>query len=280
MPEELYTVVGPKSWSTMTSQELAEQLRRTDVALVPVGAIEPHGPHLPLGADNYQTEELTRRAILKLAAKGHSAIFGPTIPFGPISNLQFPGSLNLKATTLILLVKEICLNLHRDGVNKIVLVLGHDMNFGAMMVAARELAAETADELQVIALNWMPVLLKLLPEIFTHLPAGMREGLGGAGQTSRMLAQHPRLVVKENYTDYLAEAHTSPIPLAAPLISGGGVYAPRQTSNQDPAFQGHVGFPRLATAEIGETLFEAVAEWIAEVTSEHCFEARHEDYNY
>jgi hypothetical protein len=59
MEQELYTVVGPKSWGMMTSHELAGKLADTDVALVPVGAIEQHGGHLPLGQDNYQIEEIT-----------------------------------------------------------------------------------------------------------------------------------------------------------------------------------------------------------------------------
>ena len=264
----------------MTSHELAAQLKLTGVALVPVGAIEQHGHHLPLGADNYQTEELTRRAIMKLQAGGRLAIFGPTIPFGPVSNLQFPGSINLKPATLITLIKEVCLNLHRDGITKIVLVLGHDMNFGAMMVAARELAADTADQLHVIALNWMPVLLDLLPGTFPGIPAGMREGLGGAGQTSRMLAQHPELVVREHYSDYLSELHASPIPFATPLVAGGAIYAPRQTTNNDPHFHGHVGFPRLADPKIGEHLFDSIAQWIADVVGEYCYSPGSKAYNY
>ena len=87
--EILYSVRGPKSWVTMTSQELAEKLAQTDVCLVPVGAVEQHAGHLPLGDDNFQVEEIVRRAVLKLALKSKKAIFGPTIPFGPVPNLRF-----------------------------------------------------------------------------------------------------------------------------------------------------------------------------------------------
>src|SRR5258708_39844069 len=99
-----------------------------------------------LGRTIFKIEEIVRRAVLKVDRAGHKAIFGPTIPFAPISNLQFPGSIDIKPSTLVLLVKEICLSLHRDGVKKVVLVMGHDMSLGALMVAARELAAETADK--------------------------------------------------------------------------------------------------------------------------------------
>lgn len=280
MQDPLYTVIGPKSWTMMTSHELAEKLAQTDVALVPVGAIEQHGGHLPLGQDNYQIEEIVRRAIVKLAAAGKPAIFGPTIPFAPVSNLQFPGSIDIKPTTLVLLVKEVCLNLHRDGVKKIVLVMGHDMSLGALMVAARELAAETADALQVTVLNWLPFIVKMLPDTFAEMPKGMRDGHGGAGETARMLAQHPDLVVKEKLTDYRVEAVVSPIPFAGPLVSGGGVYAPRKTSNHDPKFGGILGFPTVATPEIGEKLLDALGGWVADVTAEYCFGSGSKAYNY
>src|SRR5271156_416923 len=236
MEEPLYTVVGPKSWSMMTSHELAELLKETDVALLPLGAVEIHGGHLPLGQDNYQIEEVTRRTILKLKERGNTAIFGPTIPFAPISNLRFPGSIDLKPTTLIILIKEVCMNLYRDGIRKIVLMKGHDMSLASMMVAARELASETDDKLQVIVANWLPFIVKLLPETFPNMPKGMRDGHGGAGETARMLAQHPNLVIPEKYADYEVEAHVSPIPFAGPIVSGGGVYAPKKTSNHDPKF--------------------------------------------
>jgi creatinine amidohydrolase len=280
MKQALYTVMGPKSWGMMTSHELSAKLAETDVALVPVGAIEQHGGHLPLGQDNYQIEEIVRRAILKLDDRGHKAIFGPTIPFAPISNLQFPGSIDITPSTLVLLVKEVCRNLHRDGVNRIALVMGHDMSLGALMVAARELASETADRLQVVVLNWLPFIVKMLPDAFTDMPPGFRDGHGGAGETSRMLAQHPNLVVKEKLADYRVEAFVSPTPFAGPLVSGGGVYAPRKMSNIDPKFGGFLGFPTVATPEMGEKLYDALAGWVADVTAEYCYGDGSKAYNY
>jgi creatinine amidohydrolase len=276
----LYSVIGPKSWPMMTSHEIAAALKETDVALVPVGAIEQHGGALPVGQDNFQIEEIVRRAVVKLDAKGRKAIFGPTIPFAPISNLQFPGSIDIKPSTLVLLTKEICHSLHRDGVKKIVLVQGHDMSLGALMVAARELAAETADSLQVIVLNWLPWVVKALPETFANMPPGMRDGHGGAGETARMLAQHPKLVVMEKLRDYRVEAHVSPIPFAHPLAAGGGVYAPRKTSNMDPEFDGILGFPTLGTdPKMGEKLYEGISQWVADVTTEYCYGTT-KAYNY
>lgn len=288
MDDILYSVRGPKSWTTMTSQELAEQLQLTDVVLVPVGAIEQHAGHLPLGQDNFQIEEIVRRAVLKLDAKGRKAIFGPTIPYGPISNLRFPGSIDIKPSTLILLVKEVCMNLYRDGVRNIALVMGHDMALGALMVAARELASETDDDLKVIVINWLPLIVQILPTILDRLPPeltkdipkNVRDGHGGMGETARQLWQNPELVVKERIKDYVLETAPPVAPFVSPIVSGGGVYAPRRTTNHDPAYEGILGFPSVASAQMGDEIYAALGDWVADVVSEFCYGSLPKSYSY
>lgn len=270
----------------MTSQELAKKLAQTDVCLVPAGAVEQHAGHLPLGDDNYQVEEIVRRAVLKLASKSKKAIFGPTIPFGPVPNLRFPGSIDIKPSTLSILTKEVCLNLYRDGIKQIALVMGHDMSLGALMVAARELAHETDDDLNVIVLNWLPLVIHFLPEVrakvpmevFDKLPkkdgktpTNALEGHGGAGETGRMLWQHPKLVVTEAIRDYPFEHPPPPAPYIAPIFMGGGVYTPRKTTNHDPAFEGIFGFPSLGTAEVGDGSYDAIADWVATAVEVNCY---------
>jgi creatinine amidohydrolase len=284
----LYSVRGPKTWSTMTSHELVEQLTRTDIVMLPMGAIEQHAGHLPLGQDNFQIEEIVRRAALKLADQGRAVIIGPTVPFAPVSNLQFAGSIDIKPTTLITLVKEICLNLHRDGVNNIALCMGHDMSLGALMVAARELASETDDALKVIVANWLPLVSRMAPEIrrripdevFNMVPENARDGHGGAGETARLMWQHPELVVMERHKDYRSETVPSPVPFMGPIVSGGGIYAPRKTSNRDPEFEGILGYPSIATPELGDALYDGLSDWLAGVVAVHCFGSLPGSYSY
>jgi creatinine amidohydrolase len=284
----LYSVRGPKSWTTMTSHELKALLAQTDVALVPTGAIEQHAGHLPLGQDNFQIEEIVRRAVIKLDARGKKAIFGPTLPYGPISNLRFPGSIDIKPTTLILLTKEICLNLYRDGIKNIALVMGHDMSLGALMVAARELASETNDDLKVIVINWLPLIVQILPTILDRLPPeltrdipkNVRDGHGGMGETARMLWQNAELVVKESIRDYVLETAPPAAPFLSPITSGGGVYAPRKVTNDDPAYQGILGFPSVASPEMGNEIYDALADWVATVVQECCYGRLPKSYSY
>ena len=284
----LYSVRGPKSWATMTSHELREKLDQTDVVLVPAGSIEQHAGHLPLAQDSFQIEEIVRRAVLKLEDEGKQAIFGPTIPFGPVPNLRFPGSIDIKPTTLAKLVKEVCLNMHRDGVNNIALCMGHDMSLGALMVAARELASETDDALKVIVLNWLPYVVERLVELLADLPEEVRakippdalDGHGGMGETARLLWQHPELVRTDAIEDYVLKAAPRKMPHANAIAAGGGVYAPRSTTNSDPAYGGIFGFPSAATAEMGDLLLDELAGWVASAVADNCYGSLSKSYSY
>jgi creatinine amidohydrolase len=274
----------------MTSQELAKKLAETDVCVVPVGAIEQHAGHLPLGQDNFQVEEIVRRVVLNLEAAGKKAIFGPTIPFGPVPNLQFPGNIDIKPSTLAILVKEVCLSLYRDGIRNIALVMGHDMSLGGLMVAARELAWETNDDLKVVVLNWLPIVINFLPdvrekvpmEVFDKLPknkdgkipTNALEGHGGAGETGRMLWQHSELVVTDQIRDYPSEDAAPAAPYISPIFRGGAVYTPAKTTNDDPEFEGIFGYPSIATKEVGNGSYEAIANWVTTAVETLCYRSK------
>jgi creatinine amidohydrolase len=267
----LYSVRGPKSWVTMTSHELASQLKETDVALVPVGAVEQHAGHLPLGQDNFEIEEIVRRTIVKLRAQGKQAIFGPTIPFGPITDLKFPGSIDIRPSTLTLLTKEVCLNLYREGIRKIALIQGHDMSQGSLMVAARDLMAETDDRLLVIVVNWLPYSQSNTRGIPLGTPPDKLDTHGGAGETSRAMWTIPTLVATDKLRDFSRDKVKAPILFDQQPARGGAVYTPHKTTVDDPDFQGIVGFPTCARPEIGDLLLDDIATWVADVTTRHCY---------
>ena len=84
-----------------TTSELEAILKRERVVvLVPVGSTEPHGPHLPLATDAVISEEVCRRSLGPLRAKGITALIGPTLPFGVTEFAQgFAGAIGLSPTT-------------------------------------------------------------------------------------------------------------------------------------------------------------------------------------
>jgi hypothetical protein len=86
-----------------------------------------------------------------------------------------------------------------------------------------------------------------------------------------MLWQHPELVVKKRIRDYAFEVPTPPAPYIAPIFCGGAVYTPRKTTNHDPKFEGIFGFPSIATAEIGDGSYDAIADWVATAVRSLCY---------
>jgi hypothetical protein len=161
---------------------------------------------------------------------------------------------------MILLIKKVCENLFRDGIRNIVLVKGHDMTLGALMVTARELADDTADKLKVVA-NWLPGVVKRLPEIFDKIPEGKTRRAWRSRKASHMLWQHPELCVPEAMKDYNVDAAVSPTPFISPIVSGGGVYFPRKVTNTDPNFEGTFGSPTVGTPEAGDLMYDEISRW-------------------
>jgi hypothetical protein len=58
------------------------------------------------------------------------------------------------------------------------------------------------------------------------------------------------------------------------------VYAPRKTTNHDPSFAGILGFPSIATSEIGDQLYEALGNWVADIAKEYCYGSMSKAYTY
>jgi creatinine amidohydrolase len=113
-------------------------------AVLPLGAIEAHGPHLPLGTDNL----LAERLAAKLAERTDSFLL-PTLPYGQVWSLRnFPGSLNVSDEALALLLRDLGESLYRQGFRVFAIVNGHLGNMTALKEAARRLY-ETVPGLKV-----------------------------------------------------------------------------------------------------------------------------------
>ncbi|WP_181347128.1 creatininase family protein [Thalassobacillus sp. CUG 92003] len=105
------------------------------VALLPVGAVEAHGPHLPLGTDNQLAEKVTEKVAERV--KGFQL---PVLPFGQVWSLKnFPGSIHVENETLVAMIVDIGKSLHRQGFKLFVMINGHLGNQTALKMAAREL---------------------------------------------------------------------------------------------------------------------------------------------
>jgi creatinine amidohydrolase len=127
-----------RNWMEMTWQDLAGETERW-IAVLPLAAIEQHGPHLPLGVDTYIAEAYLTR-VHALLPDDLPVTFLPVQRIGvSAEHLSFPGTLTVAATTAIAAWTELGDSLARAGLRKLVMVTSHGGNVAAMESVAREL---------------------------------------------------------------------------------------------------------------------------------------------
>lgn len=268
--EDLYVIKAPKTLFEMTSAEVAAALERTKTVLIPVGATEDHGAHLPLGTDMFEAREICRRTGAALEAAGCPVVIGPTVPFGVSTfHMGFPGTITLTSSTLILVLKEVMLSLYQHGFRNMCLIHGHDGNLPQMMVAAQDVVNETPDA-TVVVMNWMVELAKAYAAGLGKSRKG--ESHGGEGETARIIATHPELVdLSKAQTFYLQPHELRKIQSPEHMKTGGGLFYPtRSYKALTPV--GSIGNPSLATEETGEQGYSVIVNWLVGIIKRDFFD--------
>ena len=124
------------SWAELRWPDVKDATADRSVALLPFGAVEEHGPHLPLGTDIVIADALADRIC---AAAGLLRL--PTMPYGQVWSLaHFPGSLTVRDELLVGLITDLADGLRRGGVTGLVLLTAHLGNVAALRAASRVLA--------------------------------------------------------------------------------------------------------------------------------------------
>lgn len=130
---------SPKSnclWGELTWPEVDLRIKEVDLAILPVGSIEQHGPHLTLDVDAFDAEYLARRVAE--ACSDPKPLVLPLVPYGvSYHHDDFPGTISIHNETLSRLVYEIGMGVASNGVNKLVIINGHGGNSPALNYAAQ-----------------------------------------------------------------------------------------------------------------------------------------------
>jgi creatinine amidohydrolase len=134
-------------WTDFQAADMAEV-----TAILPVAAIEQHGPHLPLGVDTFITEGYLARVVARLPGD-LPVLFLPTQTIGlSIEHMDFPGTLSLSATTLMQTWIELGQCVHRAGCRKLVIANAHGGNVALLDSVAHELRAKLG--MFVVMASW------------------------------------------------------------------------------------------------------------------------------
>ncbi len=182
---------------TLFAEMTREQLRAaaaSALAILPLGATEQHGPHLPAGTDWFAVESLTREAA-RLLEPDIPVIVAPTLPFGSSHHhLTFGATLSLSTETYYRVLHELLESLVTDGFTRIFLVNGHGGNHELAQLAARDIALE--HPVRVAAGSYWMIAWDELIAAGAH--RGRRlPGHAGDFETSLVLSLHPELVAQE-----------------------------------------------------------------------------------
>jgi creatinine amidohydrolase len=184
-----------RDWMEMTWQEIAGAGTATArwIAVLPLAAVEQHGPHLPLGVDTYIAEAYLT-AVRKILPAALPVTFLPIQRIGiSVEHTAYPGTLTVSAATAIAAWTEIGQAVARAGLRKLVLVTSHGGNVSAMELVARDLRARLG--MLAVTVAWHR--FGYPDDTFTS--EERRHGIhGGDIETSLMLAAMPNLVRIDN----------------------------------------------------------------------------------
>jgi creatinine amidohydrolase len=176
-------------WADYTARDFAALDRGALIAVLPVGAVEQHGPHLPLSVDRDILNGVIAAAV-PLIPDDCPALFLPTCAVGKSNeHSAWPGTLTLSVTTLMAMWSDIGDSVAAAGVRKLVILNSHGGQIAPMDIVARDLRVKHG--MLAVAANWFGM----------GLPDGLisaqedRFGIhAGEVETSMMLALQPGLV--------------------------------------------------------------------------------------
>jgi creatinine amidohydrolase len=239
----------------MTYPQVERLASRTELALLPVGPPEAHGPHLPVGTDLIAARELCERAARELAARGIESLMAPLLPYC-LAELAspFPGTITIRAEILAGLVADICQGLSYSGFRRTLIVSGHaeEENLTALRAGAEQ--AGQAGALVEVS-RWygyaLPRLLHLLeedhPEYDIH---------AGEWETALVLLRAPELVDRTALDALPPNWETRNI--SERRATGA------RTFPELGAPEAYYGDPRRATPATAESLYARLGNVVAE----------------
>jgi creatinine amidohydrolase len=258
-------------WADLSTQDFARRIETGQaaqtIAVLPVAATEQHGPHLPLSVDTVLVDGVVAAALPHLAP-ALPVLFLPTQAVGlSPEHARFPGTLTLKAETIIRLWTDIGESVAAAGVKKLVLFNAHGGQVSVMDIVARDLRARLG--LLVYSVNWFNLPLTDATGADANDLFGATEHRFGihAGdvETSMMLALDPAHVDMAQARDF----HSSSQDRAQRFeILGNGKSAKLGWQMQDYNPTGAVGNAAAATADKGRAVVDAAGRSLARLLTE------------
>ena len=240
-------------WARLRADELCKYAEDDTVVILPVAALEQHGPHLPVMVDSRLAEEVSKRTASLGRAKGIPIITLPVVWHGLSEHhMPFGGTVTLTSNTFFLIVRDLIKSISRHGFSKFLILNGHGGNITAAEVCAQDISMELSLPI-VAATYWLEAadrFAKIL-ETQTNVMHACE------AETSMMMALEPNLVV-----DSLLNEAKGPMKLDF-LNAGKGSY--RWRSLTHVTSNGVIGDPSHSSSAKGEQLLQEASQAIFEL---------------
>ena len=232
----------------------AEQyFKESDLVLLPIGSIECHGRHMPLGTDT-----LIPNRILELLEEKSDILIAPTIPYGACESLSpFPGTINIGSDVLYQFVNRVVQGLYDHGARKILILNGHGGNIKTIERIGLEFEKKGA---LVVMLNWWLMAWDMDP--------AWKGGHGGGEETAGIMGVDPSLIDYEELTDEplkLKDLNENLVATGFRSVKFKGVEVEVLRSTPNVTDNGWIGpdHPKTATIEWGQKMLQTTADYIA-----------------
>jgi creatinine amidohydrolase len=231
--------------AAMTWEEAREAGGPSSVAILPVGAIEAHGPHLPLETDVIIAQAMARSGAARLVARGLRVVVLPPLTYTAAAFAQgFAGTLSLRPETVTATVLDIAGSLARHGFGVLAIANAHldPGHLASLEVAVKAIRRDLGMAVAFPNLAAKPWALRLGDEF--------KSGACHAGQfeTSIVLAERPELVRDATR----AALPPNPASLSRAIRDG------KQTFEEAGGPRAYFGYPAQATAEEGRATIEVL----------------------
>ena len=244
----------------MTKDEYLALDRDKVVPILPLGSVEQHGPHLPMGTDSYQVEEIAQRVEARL---GNTTLLNPVLWVGnSVNHLGYGACLYIEPARYAQLLADLGRCFLESGFRHLFFLNGHGANVGPLMTALHQLEYDYVrrrDDVQIAGANWWSLGADAIGQV--------RESpVGAAGhaceiETSVMLAARGALVHRDRIVQGPAH-HPHPEWASYDFTGDNAVMFVEMFHRGAP--QGVVGRPDLATPAKGAAILEGCVERVVE----------------
>src|SRR4028119_51876 len=247
------------TWTDIQSMPDKENV----VIIQPIGAIEQHGPHLPIIVDSAIATAVIGKALSKLDSDIPAYALPPLYYGKSNEHWHFPGTITLSAQTLLAVLTEMAESIYRSGFRKLVLMNAHGGQPQVMEIAARDIHQKYEDFLVFPLFTWR------VPHIAKELlsPKELEFGIhAGDAETSLMLSILPEQVKMElAVTEYPKN-----LPIDSLLSMEGNL--PFAWLTRELTESGVLGDATVATEEKGSRILESLSDgWVQVITDVHKF---------